>query len=159
MFKKQTLSDSVVIINTVKVKIKRFDKSIPLPSYQTEGSVCMDLYSRKKVTIKLKQIGYIPLNVALEIPKGHWAMIAARSSTHKLGLMPAHGIAIGDEDFRGDEDEYFFPVYNFTQKDVVIEKGTRIAQMMITKYEKIELEEVDKLSKKSRGKFGSTGNK
>jgi dUTP pyrophosphatase len=143
----------------VKVKIKRFDKSIPLPTYQTEGSVCMDLYSRKKVTIKSKKVGYIPLNIALDIPKGHWVMVAARTSTHKFGVMPVHGIGIGDEDFKGNEDEYVFPVYNFTESKVKIEKGTRIAQLMIIKFEKIELEEIDKFDNSNRGKFGSTGYK
>lgn len=143
----------------MKVKLKRFDKSIPLPSYQTKGSVCMDLYSRKKITFKPKSVGYIPLNIALEIPKGYWVLVAARTSTHKFGIMPVHGIGIGDEDFKGDGDEYVFPVYNFTESKVTIEKGVRIAQLMISKFERIEFEEVNKLQKENRGKFGSTGHK
>ena len=143
----------------MKVKIKRFDKTIPMPEYKTKGAACLDLYSREEITIAPHTVGFIPLNVALEIPKGHWVMIAARGSTHKFGIMPVHGIGIGDWDFRGDNNEYLFPALNFTDHEVTIDKGVRIAQMMICKVEKAEVIEVDKLENKDRGKFGSTGHK
>ncbi|MFA5828780.1 MAG: dUTP diphosphatase [Candidatus Shapirobacteria bacterium] len=143
----------------MKIKIKRFDKNIPLPLYKTEGAACLDLYSRTETKILPHTVGFIPLNVALSIPKGYWVMIAARGSTHKFGIMPVHGIGIGDWDFRGDNNEYLFPALNFTDKEVTIEKGTRIAQMMISKVEKVEITEVNKLEDKDRGKFGSTGEK
>ena len=141
----------------MKIKIKRFDKDLPLPAYKTEGAACLDLYSRMEVKIPSHTVGYIPLNIALSIPKGYWVMVAARGSTHKMGIMPIHGIGIGDWDYRGDNDEYLFPAYNFTDKEITIEKGTRMAQMMISKVEKVEMEEVDKLENKDRGGFGSTG--
>jgi dUTP pyrophosphatase len=83
--------------------------------------------------------------------------MAARSSTHKLGLIPANGIGIGDEDFCGDNDEYSFLVYNVTDSDVLVEKGFRIAQLMVLNVERIEFEEVDVLGNKDRGGIGSTG--
>ncbi len=141
----------------MKIKIKHFDKTLPLPSYKSRGAACVDLCARLDVKIPAGQIGYVPLNVALEIPKGYWILVAARSGTHKLGILPAHGIGIGDWDFRGDNDEYIFPFYNFCKETVEIKKGTRVAQMMILKYEKIEMKEVKKLTEKDRGKFGSTG--
>ncbi len=141
----------------MKIKVNRFDKTIPLPSYKTDGAACMDVYSREDVTIKPNSIGYIPLNIALEVPKGSWVMLAARSSTHKLGLINAAGIGIGDWDFKGDNDEYNFIAYNFTKKTVVVEKGTRIGQIMVVKYEKVEIQEVDKLESKDRGGIGTTG--
>lgn len=141
----------------VKIEIKRFDKNIPLPEYKTEGAACLDLYSRTDVSIPSHSIGFIPLNVALSIPEGYWVMVAARGSTHKFGIIPAHGIGIGDWDFRGDNDEYLFPAYNFTDKEVLIERATRIAQMMILKGERVEITEVNNLGSKDRGKFGSTG--
>ncbi len=141
----------------MKIKVKRFDKTIPLPSYKTEGAACMDVYAREKVTIAPGAIGYIPLNIALEVPKGSWVMLAARSSTHKLGLINAAGIGIGDWDFRGDSDEYKFVALNFTKKRVVVEKGMRVGQIMVLKFEKVIIEEVDKLGNKDRGGIGSTG--
>lgn len=141
----------------MKIKIKRFDKSIPLPEYKTEGAACMDVFARDKVTIEPQSIGYIPLNIALEVPKGCWVMLAARSSTHKLGLINAAGIGIGDWDFRGDEDEYKFIAYNFTNKPIEIEKGLRIGQIMVVKYEKVDVEEVEHLDNPNRGGIGTTG--
>lgn len=141
----------------MKIKIKRFDKSIPLPEYKTEGAACMDVYAREETVIKPKEVGYVPLNIAMEVPKGYWVMLAARSSTHKLGLLNAAGIGIGDWDFSGDNDEYKFIAYNFTNKPVVVEKGMRIGQIMAVKYEKAEIEEVEKLENPDRGGIGSTG--
>ncbi len=141
------------------VKIKQFDITLPLPKYQSKGAACVDLCARLETKIEAKSIGYIPLNIALEIPEGYWVLLAARSSTHKTGLMPANGIGIIDWDFHGDNDEYFFPVYNFTDTEVTIERGQRIAQLIISKYEKIEFEVVEHLEGEDRGKFGSTGHK
>ncbi len=141
----------------MKIKIKRFDKTLPLPEYKTEGAACMDVYAREDIDIEPQGLGYIPLNIALEVPKDYWVMLAARSSTHKLGLMPINGIGIGDWDFKGDNDEYKFVVYNFTKEIVKITKGMRIAQIMVVKYEKVEVEEVDKLGNPDRGGLGSTG--
>ncbi len=143
----------------MKVKIKRFDKSLPLPAYKSKGAVCVDLYCRIDTKIASGKIGYIPLNVAVELPKGYWLMVVPRGSTHKMGLMMANSLGVGDEDFCGDNDEYVFPAYNFTDQEVVVDKGTRIAQMMIMKYEKMDFEEVDNLDNPDRGKLGSTGSK
>ena len=68
-------------------------------------------------------------------------------------------VGIIDEDFCGDNDEYVFPALNFTDRTVVIEKGTRIAQMLLFKNEKLEFTETEKLENPDRGKLGSTGMK
>jgi dUTP pyrophosphatase len=143
----------------MKVRIKRFDRSLPLPRYQSKGAACVDLCARVETVIPPGSIGYIPLNVAVEIPQGYWLLLAARGSTHKSGLLPAHGIGIGDWDFCGDNDEYHFPVYNFTAVPVVVERGQRVAQMLVLPYEIMEIEEVEVMRAADRGKFGSTGKK
>ena len=132
----------------MKIKIKRFDKSIPLPEYKTKGAACVDLYAREDVTIP-----------PVEVPEACWVLLAARSSTHKLGLIPANGIGIGDSDFNGDNDEYKLIVYNVKKDPVTVEKGTRVAQISVVNYEKVELEEVDSLGNADRGGIGSTGSK
>lgn len=142
-----------------KIRIKRFDKELPLPEYKTEGAAGFDMTARETVIIKPGMIGYIPLNVAVETPRGYMMLVAARGSTHKHGLMPVHGIGIGDWDYRGDDDEYKFPAYNFTNKSVTIEKGTRIAQGIFVKYLKGNFKEIVKLNNKTRGGFGTTGKK
>lgn len=67
----------------MKVKIKRFDRSLPLPSYQSKGAACVDLYARVDVTIAPGQAGYVPLNVALEMPEGGWGPRTGRRSTKR----------------------------------------------------------------------------
>ncbi len=142
----------------MKIKIKRFDKDIPLPKRETEGAAAFDLRARTTTTIAPKQIGYIPLNVAIATPPGHFLLVAARSGTHKRGLMPAHGIGIGDPDFSGDGDEYKAIYYNFTDQPVTVERGDRIAQGVFVPIIPLEWVEVDRLDQKTRGGFGTTGN-
>ncbi|MDQ3239127.1 MAG: dUTP diphosphatase [bacterium] len=143
----------------MNVKIKRFDKSILLPEYKTKGSVGLDMYTRLDMTIPAGKIGYIPLNVAVEFPDDCFSILASRGSTHKLGLILVNGIGIGDSDFKGDDDEYKFAGFNFMDKAVTIEKGTRIAQLLILSFDTVNLVEVDKMDNENRGSFGSTGNK
>src|SRR3989338_3455363 len=142
-----------------KVKIKRFNKSLPMPEYKTAGAAGFDLTAREKTTINPGVVGYVPLNVAVETPRDYFLILAVRSSTHKLGLMPANGIGIGDSDFRGDGDEYKIVLLNFTKKSVTVERGSRIAQGLFVKITKAKWQEVDKMSSKTRGGFGSTGKK
>lgn len=143
----------------MKIKIKRFDKTLPLPVHKTPGSVAIDLYSRLEVTIEPHQIGYIPMNVALEIPDNYFVMMVARSSTHKMGIMSANGAGIFDRDFCGDNDEYSFIVYNYTDQPVTVEKGTRACQLLLIKCENFEINEVDQMKNSDRGGIGTTGNK
>lgn len=141
----------------MKIKIKRFDKSLPLPVHKTIGSAAVDLCSRIDIEIKPKEIAYIPMNVAIEIPEGYFIMLVGRSSTHKMGLTSINGVGIMDQDYCGDNDEYHFAAYNFTAQTVKIEKGTRLCQIVLIKYEKFDIEEVAKMGNPSRGGFGSTG--
>jgi len=141
----------------MKVKIKRFDKSLPLPTHKTKGSVAVDLAAREDITIKSHQIAYIPLNVAIKIPDGYFIMMAPRSSLHKMGLMGANGVGVFDRDYCGDSDQYHLIAYNFTDKDVSIEKGTRLCQLLLIKCENFDFEEVDKMDNVDRGGIGSTG--
>jgi dUTP pyrophosphatase len=143
----------------MKLKIKRFDKSIPLPVHKTPGAVAVDLSSRIDIDIKSGEIAYIPMNIAIKVPDGYFTLLASRSSTHKLGIQSINGIGVIDRDFCGDEDEIKFAVRNFTNSIVHIEKGTRLCQLVLIKCEKFEFEEVDKMECPSRGGFGTTGTK
>lgn len=143
----------------MKVRIRRIDKSLPLPEYKTEGAVAFDLSARIQATILPKQVSLVPLNVALEPPDGYMVMLAARSSLHKKGLMLANGVGIVDRDFAGNEDEYHAALYNFTNKEVSVERGERLVQGLFKKYGKAEWEEVEDLKNKTRGGFGSTNKK
>src|SRR3989344_6688704 len=142
----------------MRVRIKRIDKSLPLPEYKTGGAVAFDLSARISATILPKQVVFVPLNVALEPPDGYMVMLAARSSLHKKGLMLANGVGIIDRDFSGNEDEYHAALYNFTDEPVKVKQGERLVQGVFKKYDKAEWEEGEDLGNKTRGGVGSTGN-
>jgi dUTP pyrophosphatase len=143
----------------MRTRIKRFSKDINLPEYKTIGAAGFDLSSRERVEISPHAIGYIPLNVAVEAPTGYVVLLVARSSLHKKGLMLANGLGVMDSDFCGDEDEYKAVCLNFTNQPVIVEKGDRIGQGVLIKYEKAEWEEVECMERKTRGGFGTTGEK
>ena len=141
----------------MKVKIKRVDKSLPLPKYETEGSVGFDLLCRESAVIAPQEIVLIPANVIVETPPGYMLMVCLRSSTpRKVGLMMAQGVGIVDNDYCGEEDELKIQVYNFTDEPVTIEKGSRIAQAIFVKVDTAEWTEVEQMGAPSRGGFGST---
>lgn len=142
---------------TLKVVIKRFNPDLPLPEYKTRGAAGMDLVARQSLIIAPKTISYVPLNIALELPEGYFALLVARSSLHKKGLMMANGVGIGDCDYRGDEDEYQTALYNFSDQSVKVEKGERLVQLLILPIERVSWEEKAKLTSNNRGGFGSTG--
>ena len=143
----------------MKIKLKRFDTSLPMPEYKSSGAAAMDLYARETTVIEPKKVKLIPLNIAIEIPEDHWVLMSARSSLHKKGLIMANGIGVGDTDYCGDEDEYKAALLNFTDEMVTIEKGERIVQIIILQREKVVIEEVAHLGNQNRGGFGSTGQK
>lgn len=143
----------------MKINIKRFDKTLPLPVHKTAGAVAVDLCSRIDVDIKSQEIFHIPMNVAIKIPDGYFVLLAPRSSTHKLGIQGINGVGIMDRDYCGNDDEYHFAVRNFTDSTVHIDKGTRLCQLVLIKCEMFEFDEVDSMPDSSRGGFGTTGTK
>lgn len=141
----------------MKVNIKRIDKTLPLPKYETAGSVGFDLICRESAQIAPQSIVLIPANVIVETPIGYMLMICLRSSTpRKLGLMMAQGVGIVDNDYCGEEDELKIQVYNFTDEIVNVERGSRIAQGVFVRVDTPEWNEVEQMSNTSRGGFGST---
>jgi dUTP pyrophosphatase len=141
----------------MKIKIKRFNKELPLPKKGTPGAAAFDLLARETVEIRPGAVGYVPLNIAVETPPGHFLLLAARSGTHKKGLMRANGIGIIDPDFRGASDEVKAAYYNFGKDPVIVEKGERIAQGTFVPIVSLEWEEADDFENSDRGGFGSTG--
>jgi len=142
----------------MKVKIKRIDKELPLPVYETEGSVAFDIICRKDTVIEPKAIERVPGNVIIDVPDGYALIVASRSSTpSKKSLWKPHGIGIVDQDYCGDKDEIMMQMYNFSDESVTVKRGEKIAQGMFVKVGKAEWVEVDEMRKESRGGFGSTG--
>lgn len=143
----------------MKIRIKRIDKSLPLPVYETGKSVGFDLITRKDTLIKKKEIGLVPCNVIIEVPKGFIFIITSRSSTpRKKSLLVPHGIGVIDQDYCGPEDEVMAQFYNFSNENVLIKRGEKIVQGIFLPVEIIDWQEEDEIKKNNRGGFGSTDN-
>ena len=141
----------------VRIKIKRFDTDLPLPERKTDGAAAYDLCARTDTVIPAGGFGLVPLNVAVELPPGYWALLGARSSLHKQGLIPANGIGIIDSDYCGDADEYMAVLHNVTTAPVTVTRGMRVVQLVIMAQHEVELVEVARLGGADRGGFGTTG--
>ena len=142
----------------MRVKIFRKDDSVALPQYHTPGSVAFDLAASENMVIPPREIRLIPTGLVICTPEHHMFLVAARSSTPmKKGLMLGNGIGIVDQDYCGPDDEIKIQVYNFTDAPVEVKKGDRLAQGLFLHLERVDWEEVQQLSPKSRGGFGSTG--
>ena len=144
----------------MKVKIKRLDKDLPLPQYETGGSVGFDLLCRESVTVAPQTVALIPANVIVETPPGYMLMVTLRSSTpRKRGLLIPHGVGVIDPDYCGESDEIQIQIYNFTDQPVTVERGTKIAQAIFVRVDIAEWSEVSEMRSETRGGFGSTDNK
>jgi dUTP pyrophosphatase len=142
----------------MQIRIKRIDTSLPLPQYHTGGSAGFDLYSREDASIPAKSLALLPANLIICTPPGYVLILAARSSlAKKKGLQLANGIGVIDSDYCGAEDEIKLLLYNFTDAEVKVEKGERLAQGMFIKVEQGQWEEVNEINNQTRGGFGSTG--
>jgi dUTP pyrophosphatase len=141
------------------VRIRRLDPSVPLPQYQTPGSVGFDLAASADITVPPGTIALVPTGLIVQVPAGHFLGIFARSSTPlKKGLMVANGVGVIDEDYCGPADEVKIQVLNFTANPVDVKRGDRIAQGLFLPVTRVAWkEETGDLRQGSRGGFGATG--
>ena len=141
------------------VRIRRLDKSVPLPEYQTAGAAGFDLAAAADVLVPPSAIALVPTALAIEVPDGHILGIFARSSTPlRRGLMVANGVGVIDRDYCGPADEIKVQVFNFTASPVQVTKGDRIAQGLFIPVSRAAWQEADRdLRNESRGGFGATG--
>jgi dUTP pyrophosphatase len=140
------------------MKINIINKSgFPLPEYKTEGSAGMDIRSIDDVTLNPGERALIHTGLYIAVPHGYEAQLRPRSGLAlKYGITLANAIGTIDEDYR---NEIGAIIINHGEEPFIIEKGDRIAQMVITKYEKSEWNEVNELDETERGLggFGHTG--
>ncbi len=145
----------------MKVYFKKFIQELPLslPEYKTNGSAGLDLCSSSEeiITIRHFDVKLIPTNLVLEIPEGYEAQVRPRSGlAMKNGITVLNTPGTIDSDYRG---EVKVLLINFGKEDFAVNFGDRIAQLVISKYEKISLVQSDMVSETERGDggYGSTG--
>ena len=141
------------------VKIKKLHPNAILPSYQTEQAAAMDVHAFLDAPIVLQPLerAMIPTGLAFEIPDGYEMQVRARSGLSiKHGITMVNGVGTIDADYRG---ELNILVINLGQEPFEIEPDMRIAQLLVTKYEKVAWQLTEDLSETARGAggFGSTG--
>lgn len=132
---------------------------LPLPSYQTDGSAGVDLYAAVKepITLQPGERALVPTGIRIALPQGYEAQVRPRS-----GLAIRHGISMVnapgtiDSDYRG---EIQVILINLGHQPFTIQRGERIAQMVIAPVMRVEWEQASELPPTTRGDggFGHTG--
>ena len=145
----------------IKISLTPLDHAVglALPTYATEQSAGMDLTAALEEAIELGpwERMLIPTGLSIALPAGYEAQVRPRS-----GLALKHGVTVLntpgtiDADYRG---EIGVILANMSKEPFTVERGMRIAQMVIAKHATIEWEVAEELDETSRGAggFGSTG--
>ena len=143
----------------IEILIKKLSKNVTLPRYETEGSSGLDLAANIDEQIKILpgKSEIIPTGLAVAIPKNFEIQIRPRSglaAKNQVSVLNTPGTI--DADYRG---EIKVILINLSDKVFVVEKGLRIAQMVLCPVIKATLKEVTRLETTERGSsgFGSTG--
>jgi dUTP pyrophosphatase len=133
------------------LKIKKIHEKTILPERATIYAAGYDLFTCKEQKLEVG-LNKIPLGFSMQIPPGHYARIACRSSLAAKNMTVEAGVI--DEDYRGE-----VMVMLRCRDKRIVQPGYKIAQMIITPYATPQVEEVDSLSDSERGAdgFGSTG--
>ena len=145
----------------IEIKVKRLgnNQDLDLPSYESDGSSGMDIRAavEESCIVKQGEIKLIPTGLAISVPVGYEAQIRPRSGLavkHGIGLVNSPGTI--DADYRG---EIGIIMINWGQEPFIINRGDRIAQMVITKVYQAGIIRVDDLDSTERGDggFGHSG--
>jgi len=145
----------------VNIEIKKLAHltDLPLPSYATIGSAGMDLLAAisENIVVKPLERVLVPTGISIALPMGYEAQIRPRS-----GMAFKHGITVVntpgtiDSDYRG---EVCVPIINLSPNEFTIERGMRIAQMVVAQHSVVSWNIVTELgdTERAAGGFGSTG--
>ena len=142
----------------MRLKIRRLDPTVALPSYGTNESAGFDLAAAHDLVIPAGEVALVRTGLVVEVPAGHFLGIFARSSTPlKRGLMVANGVGVIDSDYSGPNDEIMVQLLNFTGVPVQVAKGDRLAQGIVLPAPRVSWDEVSDIRAATRGGFGATG--
>ena len=146
---------------------------VELPTYQTPGSIGIDLAAAQTTIIHPDEIALVPTGLVMRVQQpdnqngeplpdnrnfGYGLFLYARSSlARKHGLMLSNNVGVVDFDYIGEDDEIMLSLWNFTEGNVTVHAGQRIAQAVIHQVLRPSLIEIDHAEVTNRGGFGSTG--
>lgn len=147
-------------MSMLNVNVKRLDPTVELPAYAYEGDAGLDLRANESVDIAPFERVLIPTGLAISIPDGYAGFVQPRSGMAlKRGLTIANTPGLIDAHYRGELK--VIAVNLDSQQTIHIERGERIAQLVIQQVPVVHLAEVDELDETDRGSggFGSSGSK
>ena len=139
------------------LRVGQRGEPLPLPSYATEGSAGLDLRADEAVNLAPGERRLVPTGIAIQLPAGYEGQVRPRSGLalrHGVGMVNAPGTI--DSDYTG---EIGVILVNHGQEPIRFERGERIAQLVVARFERVPLDEVDALDATARGAggFGHTG--
>ena len=145
-------------MNPLAVSIRMFDSEIEHPSYNRPGDAALDLRSTIDAVIEPGQRQLIPCGFAIELPEGYCGLVLPRSglAIHDgISVLNAPGLI--DANYRGEVSVIL--INNDAERSFSINRGDRIAQLLIVATPTIRLQCVTTLSETERGEagFGSSG--
>ena len=147
-------------MSDLTVNIKRLDLSVELPTYAYEGDAGLDLRSNETIDIHPFERVLIPTGLAIALPDGYAGFVQPRSGMAlKRGLTIANTPGLIDAHYRG---ELKVIAVNIDARETIhIERGERIAQLVIQRVPVVHLNEVEELDQTDRGcgGFGSSGSR
>jgi dUTP pyrophosphatase len=138
----------------MKLKIKKIHQDAQLPKKHDENDAAFDLYSIEEVILTPKQTRIVHTGISMEIPTGYFGKVETRSSMAFNGIFVTGGVI--DSGYRG---EIMIILNNFSPQDYAINKGDRIAQIVVHRVEPVKVIEVEVLDEKNDrgGGLGSSG--
>ncbi len=143
----------------MKIAIKRLSNDAILPVYASAEAAGADLYATETLVIPAGEKALVHTGVAIAIPAGYAGFIYARSGlATKRDLAPANKVGVIDSDYRG---ELMVSLRNYGKETQTVEKGERVAQLVIAPVVQADFSLADELDDTQRGEggFGSTGAK
>jgi len=147
----------VTDVEVVRITVKRLDPQMPLPRYAHEGDAGLDLASAARVTLEPGDRAAVPTGLAVAIPVGWVGLVHPRSGlARRQGLTVANAPGTIDAGYRGEVQVLLI---NLGNEPVALQRGDRIAQLLLQRVGRAEIAEVEDLDDTVRGDggFGSTG--
>lgn len=138
----------------MELKVKRLHEEAKLPVYQHKGDAGFDLFSAVDCVLEAGEVKAIPTGIKVAIPDGYAGLIWDKSGLSLQGIHKLAGVV--DSGYRG---EVRVVMVNSGKEPFAIEKGMKIAQMIIQPIIEVEVVEVEELDETTRGDkgFGSSG--
>ncbi|WP_116113365.1 dUTP diphosphatase [Austwickia chelonae] len=143
----------MTVVDDIRVEVVRLDPELPLPAYARDGDAGLDLYAKEGVSLAPGERSLVPTGLAVAIPSGYVGLVHPRSGLahrHGLGMVNAPGTI--DSGYRG---EIFVNLINHdAHRPIVLNRGDRIAQLVVQRVARAHLVEVISLPSSERGSTG-----